>query len=197
MNSLALSNFKAIQLSPLEAFILVLKGKRDGKLGFPRQDEKAGWFSPQCGKETKAYYEFTAKKWAQTEKRNFKLHREITAMEQNIDNKQKQLDQLAVECPPVPDLSFAYPGEKGIDPVILQNRRQGEYARANKRYFSKCDELRTYIEQAQEKVSDYKATIAECENVTRLLCKRAKYRSEQRLSTYWHGLLLLRKNNTC
>jgi hypothetical protein len=128
--------------------LLTLKGKRDGKIGLPRQDETGGWSSPQYNKEAKAYYEFTAKRWMQTEDENSKLHRKIAAMERNISNKQKQLEELTAKPPTAPDLGFTYPSEAGIDPVILQNRRQSEHARANRHYFSKCDELRTYIEQA-------------------------------------------------
>jgi hypothetical protein len=193
---LALNNARAIQLSPIEAFLLTLKGKRDGKIGLPRKDETGGWSSPQCSKEAKAYYEFTAKRWMQTEDENAKLHREIAAMERNISNKQKQLDQLKSQAPSAPDLSFTYLSEAEIDPAILQNRRQREHARANGRYFAKCNELRNYIEQAQDKISDCKATVAESENITRLICERAKHRTEQRISAYRYGLLCTNANTS-
>jgi hypothetical protein len=193
---LVLNSTRAIQLSPIETFLLTLKGKRDGKIGLPREDEIGGWSSPQYSKEAKAYYEFTAKRWMQTEDENAKLHREIATMERNISNKQKQLGELESQAPSAPDLSFTYPSEAGIDPVILQNRRQGEHARANGRYFAKCEELRNYIEQAQDKISDYKATIAESENITRLICEQVKHRTEQRISAYWYGLLCTNANTS-
>jgi len=196
MKSFTFSTHKAIQLSPIESFILTQKGKRDGKIGLPRKEENGSWSSPQYNKEARAYYELTAKKWAQTEDENAKLHKEITTLERNISNKQKQLAELENQRPKAPNLAFAYPSEEGIDPVILQNRRQSEHARAHAQYYSKCQELRTYIEQAQDKVSEYKATIAESENITRLICERAKHRTEQRISAYWYGLLCTNKNTS-
>jgi hypothetical protein len=189
MGKLAHGNCKAAQLSPIEALILAWKGRRDGKIGLPRQDERGGWHSPQHSKEAKAYYEFTAKEWAQTEAKNSELHRETAAMERNARNKQAQLGALLAQSPAGPNLSFAYQGEAGIDPAILRSRRQSEHSRANGKYFSKCEELRAYIEQAQDKISENAAAIAESENITRLICERAKQRTEQRISAYWHGLL--------
>jgi hypothetical protein len=185
---------KAIQLSPFETFLMALKGKRDGKIGLPRQDENSNWYSPQCSKEAGAYYAFTAKKWARAENKNAALHREIATLERNANNKQHQLDRLAAECPPAPEINFACPGEEGVNPEILRKRRQSEHQAAYRKYFAKCDELRSYIEQALDKISEHRARTAEVENITRLICERAKHRSEQRISAYWHGLLCTNAN---
>jgi hypothetical protein len=176
------SSLKATQLTLWESFCLKRKGMRDGKIGFPIQDENGEWSSPWISKENEAYCELSAKIWAQSERKNAPLFSEISEMASNIAYKQTQIEELKTESASS-DFAAIYPGESGCASPA-KDRRQDEFKRSSKKAG-----LKAYIEQAQDKISRHKSTIAEDENVARLSCESAKHHANQRIAAYWHGLI--------
>jgi hypothetical protein len=173
------SSLKSTQLSLWEGLYLKRKGRRDGNIGFPIQDENGEWSSPWISRESEAFFELSSKIWAQAESKNSLLFSEIDEMERNMAFKLKQMEELKAESP-----ISVFSADPEAEASPAKERRQDEYKRASKKAG-----LRAYIEQAQDKISKHRATISEDENVSRLNCESAKHHANQRIAAYWHGLI--------
>lgn len=159
---------KAKRIGFIEARPVRKKGRIDGKLGLPRQDESGNWTSPYMQRELSAFREHTKRVWLQVEVNTAELHVQAEQLRQKIirvkDNRRNISGNLDVR----------YTGEENLDSWIIQGRRSKDLSA---------------IEHLEDDYIDIVNQILEVENAARLFCLQIEEHTFGRLNIYWNGCL--------
>jgi hypothetical protein len=165
-------NWQPKQLGMFEAWSMRRRGRRDGRLGLPRQNSDGEWLSPQIEQELSWLNEMTQRVWQRFSAVTANLYIESKKL-------QLHLEQLKTKFESVSDCS-RYIGEEDIDASVVRIRRQIE---------------RAEIAEAEIRLAEKLQEISELESQTKYVCTQAKSRTRQRLALYWLGCLRTNPNS--
>lgn len=182
-------------LGVFEKAKLRLRGRSDGKLKLPTKDTNDAWQSPFLKREAMEYSEYETKIWAKIQADLYPLYSKALKIMDDMRDANEMCAFVHTQFPPFPteqELCQTEPGEEGLDPIAVKNRRFRAYKNEVARINSEIYALISRISADAEELSEIVNSIDECEKAARLLCSARRDRSLARVAVYWRSAM--RKN---
>lgn len=187
--NLAAARARARYLNPLTAYLLKRKGRRDGRLGLPKDDGAGLFISPFVREQFDSAAEFDARQWLRCEGKTARLHIEARGLLEQIVRLQQRM--AALQTPQAPEegtLKQRFKGEDGLNETIIRQRRLRAHQAASAQAQARAAAMCAQLEEAAERLSELQQTIAEYENIAKLRSEHVYERTRARVAAYWQGL---------
>ena len=167
-------------------------GKRDGKAGIPRLDEKGCVSSPHIDKEIQVFENECSYQYAEHSRELQKYHRMAEDNLAWIEDGARRLRELRKNNPGEADGDFLSARKNGEDELTdsqIRERRGREWKRINKDYYDQIHSIETNLSECYRALIMLRNMITEADNVTELIVERYKYRTAEALNIYWEEVL--------
>jgi hypothetical protein len=167
------------------------KGKRDGKIGLPKQDKDGKWLSPKIACEQAAYQQRASEIWQKVESDTAPLRTEHLSLIES--GKPSQLVMLQDKIRYYRENSDHYvrrQGEDALDESAIRTRRIKERGlRAENSIHAEIEQLAAEIMADECRAQELAVKIANEENLAHLRADKAENVSRARITAYWDGVL--------
>lgn len=184
-------------ISLLEHIYLTIQGRRDGKLGLPREDDVCAWNSPILQKELDAQEEKCEKLWGTSQIllqpyyiRTESLLTVIAQLQQKIAERTSLL-----EAPSEDALTARKRGEEHLSEEQVHARRSRETEKRNAGIRAQIKAYRDEMEQHYEELAVIQRYIKESDHTARMTCQRIKDHTRQRIDCYWRAAFRTHPDN--
>ena len=181
-----------VQINPITAFLLRLKGKRDGRTGIPKPNDNGEWLSPKQTSETYACEYQISQIMSRCEATTAPNRQNIAVLEERNDRATEELELIEKQITDYhesPIYTEQRQGEESLDPTTLRLRRVSESGNQSE------SSLRTMAAKLEDELRENKITIrklseaiAAVERQALLDCEKCEHRMRARIAAYWEGI---------
>lgn len=174
---------KPKQIGWFEKRALVRIGKKNGKIGLPREGADGKWNSPFIAKELKIYEELIARLLGEYQTNNEESFAKINVLLDRLEENKKTLEGLDA-------VSYERKnGESKMSDKQIVARRLSERGRLT-------GPLKKQIADDTRELIDLIHKVEEERNTIAMICQRVKERTMARLTVYWEAAFTYHTDNS-
>lgn len=177
-----------------EAVGLKITGFCDGRMGFPRETDQKGWYSPFMNRDVNSYEEFCSHTWGSLQIENEGEYARLEELMDGICRKKERLKTAMSELDAAykreaDSESIRKKGEESLTDAQVRARRTAEKEKRLAPARSRVAGLEQELKEDEEAFADLHSKLMEDDNTTRLICHRVRDHILMRIDVYWNAAL--------
>ena len=168
-------------------------GRRDGKIGLPKETADGTWDSPCIEMLNKAFSQRQDEEYRNCAEETKELQIKCEELALEIIRQEKVLDELSItlagSAASEETLLVRFSGEDHLPENAVRARRQREHDARFAIEREKAASSESFLRVAYSEVAALKAKIAEYETDTRLRVERVRANTDERILIYYHSAM--------